>query len=61
MVAAGAARQLLQAIRAPRERAHPWDIYWIWVFSTNKRLWTEARRRYLAEQAAEIYEEQERA
>ena len=59
MVAAGAARQLLQSLRKPRELGHPWDIYWIWVFSTDKRLWSEARRRYLDQQAAELYDEQE--
>lgn len=53
MVAAGAARDLLLMMRSPERvqppprRFHPFDLYWVWVFSTDKRLWVEARRRCL--------------
>jgi hypothetical protein len=55
MVAPGAARALLIAV-APQERCHPWDLYWIWVFSTEKRWWQEARARFLFNAGAEHME-----
>jgi hypothetical protein len=52
MVASGPARDLLLLMvrperRQPSRRRHPFDLYWLWVFSTEKRWWQEARHRYL--------------
>lgn len=53
MVAPGSARELLCMLRGPHARRHPFDLYWIWVFSTEKRWWMEARRRFLFSEGAE--------
>jgi hypothetical protein len=59
MVAPGPARELLQHTAAGVE-LHPFNVYWIWVFSTEKRWWQEARRRFFFNAGGEAMEELQR-